>query len=104
MVEQVPVYRANLNSLIGEWFTQYGLGKYLDVAEITQSIEVVPFIRELSAALTGLFGKSLLVLIYVLFLLLEQTRFGHTVAKALHLEDIINFRVGLLDFDNFKNH
>ncbi|HAY45790.1 MAG TPA: AI-2E family transporter [Gammaproteobacteria bacterium] len=81
VVEQVPVYRANLNSLIGEWFSQYGLEKYLDVTEITQSIEVVPFIRELGTALTGLFGKSFLVLIYVLFLLLEQTRFDSKIAS-----------------------
>jgi AI-2 transport protein TqsA len=75
VVAQAPAYRANLDSLIGQWFREYGLEKYLNITEITQSIEFVPFVTALGAALTGLFGKSLLVIVYVLFLLLEQTRF-----------------------------
>ena len=80
VVAQAPAYRANLDSLIGQWFREYGLEQYLSIAEITQSIEFVPFVSALGTALTGLFGKSLLVIIYVLFLLLEQTRFDSKIS------------------------
>ena len=80
VVAQAPAYRANLDSLIGQWFREYGLEKYLNIAEITQSIEFVPFVSALGTALTGLFGKSLLVIVYVLFLLLEQTRFDSKIS------------------------
>ena len=81
VVSQAPVYKSNLDALIGEWSAQYGVENYLNVDEITRTIEIVPVIRELGTALTGLIGKSLLVVIYVLFLLLEQTRFDSKMAS-----------------------
>lgn len=82
VVAQAPVYKRNLDILLDKLIFQFDLTWVPNITEVTDSIEVAPIISSLATTLTGLIGKTTLILIYVLFLLLEQKSF-HRKIEAL---------------------
>ena len=82
VVDAVPSYQANLQRLIGEVAAFAGLQ---DTPNLTQLVDRVDFravVGRLVATLTGIAGDAGLILVYVLFLFIEQGSFDRKM-KAL---------------------
>ena len=82
VVNAVPSYQANLQRLIGEVAAFAGLQ---DTPNLTQLVDRVDFravVGRLVATLTGIAGDAGLILVYVLFLFIEQGSFDRKM-KAL---------------------
>lgn len=70
-----PTYQANLERLLASTYPLLGLDEPPSVADVVQKINVAAVVRELATALGGIAGSVGIVVIYVLFLLLEQNSF-----------------------------
>jgi AI-2 transport protein TqsA len=81
VVAQAPIYKQNLDTLLDKLIIQLDLDWVPNITQVTDSIEVAPMISSLAATLTGLIGKTTLILIYVLFLLLEQKSFDKKIVS-----------------------
>ena len=92
VVAQAPIYKQNLDILLDKLILEFDLDWVPNITQVTDSIEVAPMISSLAATLTGLIGKTTLILIYVLFLLLEQKSFDKKIVALFpepdHQENI----------------
>ena len=75
-----PSYKANFDILANKLVKQFGLEEVPNVKQLIDSIEVAPMIRTLAGSFTNMISNIFLVLIYVLFLLLEQGTFRRKIA------------------------
>lgn len=74
-----PAYKANFDLLTQKLVAQFNLEKAPNVNEMLKSIEIAPLITKLAGSFTNAIGNVFLVLIYVLFLLLEQGTFSKKI-------------------------
>ncbi|MBX2849195.1 MAG: AI-2E family transporter [Acidiferrobacterales bacterium] len=70
-----PAYKANFDILANKLVTQFGLESVPNLQELIDGIEVAPLISKLASSFTSMISNIFLVLIYVLFLMLEQGTF-----------------------------
>jgi len=70
-----PAYKANFDILANKLIEQFGLDALPNVRQIIDGIEVAPLISRLASSFTNMISNIFLVLIYVLFLMLEQGTF-----------------------------
>jgi predicted PurR-regulated permease PerM len=71
----IPMYRDNLALLSTRITSVLPVASLPNLDQFTQSIEVGPIISTLAGSFTGMISNVFLVLLYVLFLLLEQGTF-----------------------------
>jgi predicted PurR-regulated permease PerM len=76
-----PAYKANFDILAQKLVTKFHLEKAPNVNEMLKSIEIAPLITKLAGSFTSAIGNVFLVLIYVLFLLLEQGTFSKKIVS-----------------------
>ena len=74
-----PAYKANLDVLTQKLVTKFNLQKAPNINEMIKSIEIAPLITKLAGSFTNAIGNVFLVLIYVLFLMLEQGTFSKKI-------------------------
>ncbi len=77
-----PAYKANFDLMTQKIVTQFHLEQTPSINEMLKSIKIAPMITKLAGTFTSAIGNIFLVLIYVLFLLLEQGTFSKKI-KAL---------------------
>ena len=82
VVDAIPTYQANLQRLIGEVAALFGLEQTPNLAEIVERVDFSAVVGRLAATLTGIAGEAGLILVYVLFLFIEQGSFNRKM-KAL---------------------
>lgn len=70
-----PVYQANLNQLIVQAMGTFGIERTPTATEIISRFDLVALLGSLTAALGALVGNAGLVMLYVAFLMLEQSSF-----------------------------
>ena len=78
-----PLYKARLDSLAVDVQHLAGKVAFFDFPDLNQtlgSIKLVPFISSLTGTFTSIINNVFLVLIYVLFLMLEQGTFSQKIA------------------------
>lgn len=75
-----PVYKANFDILAGKIIERFGLEGLPNIRQIIDGIEVAPLISTLASSFTNMISNVFLVLIYVLFLMLEQGTFTKKIA------------------------
>lgn len=72
VVDEAPAYQQRLEVLLTDVSQGLGLEGTLSLAQLADNIEITPLIGSLASALANLAGNAGLVLIYLLFLILEQ--------------------------------
>ena len=82
VVDAIPTYQANLQRLIGEVATLFGLENTPNLTDLVDRIDFRAVVSSLAATLTEIAGEAGLILVYVLFLFVEQSGFGRKI-KAL---------------------
>ncbi len=75
VIEAAPAYQNNINRLIAETFGRFGIEEPPALAALVREVNLGSFLRGLAAALAGLLGNIGLILVYLLFLFLEQRFF-----------------------------
>ena len=70
-----PTYKANVDRLLGRFGGLFGIDQLPSIPQLFESIDLAPLVSDFAKFLTGLAGKAGLILIYVLFLLIEQKTF-----------------------------
>ena len=82
VVDAIPTYQANLQRLIGEVAARFGLEKTPNLTDLLDRIDFRVVVSSIAATLTEIAGEAGLILIYVLFLFVEQGSFDRKM-KAL---------------------
>ena len=95
MADAVPVYEENLTKLAERLSAAWGIPIVDSVNDFFESFDFTPWIRGLASALGDFVGSAGLVIVYVIFLLVEQTRFDDKL-KALFPEDAQLTRVQIV--------
>jgi predicted PurR-regulated permease PerM len=70
-----PVYQANMNQLIARALGAFGIERTPTVTELVGRVDLVGLLGSLTAGLGSLVGSAGLVMLYVAFLMLEQSSF-----------------------------
>jgi len=76
----VPTYTDKFELLVDKLINRFDLGELPNVKQIASGIEVAPVISTLAGSFTNMISNVFLVLIYVLFLMLEQGTFKNKIA------------------------
>lgn len=88
-------YEARLDALVEQMSGVFGLGGATTISELFGQIEIAPLIGNLAGTLANLAGNAGLVLIYLLFLLLEQNTIDPKI-KALFPNEERQHRVRVI--------
>jgi predicted PurR-regulated permease PerM len=75
MVPSVQAYQLHLEQLAHEASQSLGLEEYLDTGTLFREIDLKPLMASLGTGLSSFAGHFVLIVIYVIFLLLEQRDF-----------------------------
>ena len=82
VVDEIPTYQANLQRLIGEAAALFGMQQTPNLTDLVDRIDFRAVVSNIAATLTGIAGEAGLILVYMLFLFVEQGSFGRKM-KAL---------------------
>ena len=82
VVDAIPTYQANLQRLIGEVAALFGLQETPNLTDLVERIDFRAVVSSIAATLTGIAGEAGLILVYMLFLFVEQGSFDRKM-KAL---------------------
>jgi AI-2 transport protein TqsA len=78
--EAAPAYEDNLRALLSAMYDLVGLKTAPSFAQIVEQISISSIVTQVAGTLSGIAGSAGIVIVYVVFLLLEQTIFE----KKLH--------------------
>ena len=82
VIDALPVYQANLQRLIAEASALFGRAETPNVAQLADRIDFSAVVSRLAATFTSIAGDAGLILVYMLFLFVEQGSFDRKM-KAL---------------------
>ncbi len=92
--EAAPLYQENFVKLTVKLFNMVGIAEEPNFAQVIRQVNLTPFITNLAGTLASLVGSASLILIYVLFLMLEQKYFTVKLSRLLegsqHRETVFN--------------
>ena len=77
-----PIYQENLLKLSARVYAVFGIENQPNLTQLISQIDLRPFISNIAGTLASIAGSAGLILIYILFLFLEQASFK-TKLKAL---------------------
>ncbi len=83
VVEAAPVYQANLERLMADTAATLGLGSVPTFGELGQLLDLGVVTREIASGLAELAGYVGIILVYVVFLLIEQRSFNSKLTAIL---------------------
>lgn len=90
--DAAPLYQENFIKLTARIFNMLGIEKEPNFAQVIHQINLTPFITNLAGTLAALIGSASLILIYVLFIMLEQKYFkvklSHLLNGSPHRETV----------------
>ncbi len=102
VTQAAPAYETNLRALLEDIGAMLGISGALSFEDLVEGIRIRDVVPRLASAVSSLVGQAGLVLVYVLFLLLEQTRFGdklHALATDAEQEQRIRAILGRIQAD-----
>ncbi len=76
VVAAAPTYQANLEGLIDRVYSMIGIKEVPTISQLLDSIDLGNIATKLAASLTSFAGNVGIILVYVLFLLVEQGSFN----------------------------
>jgi len=83
VVVAAPTYQANLETLFIALLAELNLNAQPTIEQITQYIDLGNMAGGLARVFTGIIGKTIIVLVYVVFLLIEQRTFSQKIARMI---------------------
>lgn len=86
MVNALPVYEANVQGLMAQIQQSFGLEKIPNVSSLLEGFDFTNIVSSILNTFSGIAGNIFLILIYVVFLFLEQVSFPKKL-KALFVEE-----------------
>ncbi|WP_168190404.1 AI-2E family transporter [Luteithermobacter gelatinilyticus] len=78
-----PHYQENFRSLTGRFFALIGLDDQVNLNQFLSQISLAPFITNIASTMAALAGNASLILIYLLFLILEEKFFPQKLDALL---------------------
>lgn len=84
VAESAPTYEQNFETLMTGLATWFGLGEVPTINSLVQRINIGQLITVLAGSISGFIADASLVLVYVLFLLFEQTIFDRKLKSFVH--------------------
>ncbi len=95
--ETMPVYQANINKITVELNSYFNIDVASLLDNFAKNLEFPALIRSLISALTGLFGNAVTIVLYLIFLLLEENMFPKKIKviypdpeKHKKIDEILN--------------
>ena len=83
VVVAAPTYQSNLEALFVALLAEFNLDAGPTIEQITQYIDLGNMAGGLARVFTGIIGKTIIVLVYVAFLLIEQRTFSEKIARMI---------------------
>ncbi|SDE55748.1 AI-2E family transporter [Rhodospira trueperi] len=83
VTQAAPEYKAKLNAVVHDVAASIGFDQAIDLETMIRQIPIEEVVPDIAGAVSALVGQAGLVLVYVLFLLLEQRRFGDKLRALL---------------------
>lgn len=81
--EAAPIYQENLTALASRIYALLGIENQPNLTQLLGQINLRPFISNIAGTMAGIAGNAGLILIYVLFLFLEQASFKPKLKELL---------------------
>ncbi len=75
MVVAAPAYQANINNLLRRTLEFFGLSEVPTVTRIMEEVDIRPLIMGIGGGISNIASHFVLIIIYVVFLLLEESSF-----------------------------
>ena len=72
VIETAPMYQKNIEVLFGDLLESFGLEKLPSMMELAKQVDIKSALSRVAGSLTVIAGNTGIILIYVIFLLLEQ--------------------------------
>ena len=72
VINTAPIYQKNIEALFKTFLQTFGLSKLPSMMELAKQVDVTSALSKLAGSLTVIAGNTGIILIYVIFLLLEQ--------------------------------
>lgn len=76
-----PVYQRNLEALLERIYASVGIDQAPTISSLIGNIEVAPMISGVAGTLAGIVGSAGIVLVYLVFLMVEQNSFDNKIAN-----------------------
>ena len=86
VIAAAPVYQANIERMLPQLLALIGLEELRDLGRIVEDINVGTLISSIAGTLSGFVGNTAIILIYVMFLLVEQQVFGRKIDAMFRSE------------------
>lgn len=86
IAETFPKYQARLDALVAAWAADLGFGEMRSLSELVGTLDVDAIAKATAGAIAQLTSNAALVMVYVVFLLLEQGGFDRKLS-ALFTND-----------------
>ncbi len=80
MIKAAPVYQSNLNRLLNDVLLQLGLQEPPSLAGLVEEFDLRPLLVDIGGSISNFAGHLVLIIIYVIFLLIEQRTFARKLA------------------------
>ena len=72
VIKTAPMYQKNIEVLFGDLLESFGLEKLPSMMELAKQVDITSALSRVAGSLTVIAGNTGIILIYVIFLLLEQ--------------------------------
>ena len=72
VIKTAPMYQKNIEVLFGDLLESFGLEKLPSMMELAKQLDITSALSRVAGSLTVIAGNTGIILIYVIFLLLEQ--------------------------------
>ena len=79
MTQAVPEYRVNVERILGDVQEAFGIKEIPQITTLLNDIDLPKMISGLLNAISTMLGNAFLILIYVMFLIFEQTTFNKKI-------------------------
>ena len=79
--EALPLYEKNVNMMTEQINETFDIDLFEVVGEYSQDLNFGGLLSNLFSALTGIFGNAFMILLYLLFLLLEEPTFKRKLTR-----------------------
>lgn len=87
MIEVLPSYEQNINKLISNINSQFNIDLNVLLKDYAGGIDITDLLRNVLNSISDLLGNAFLVIIYVIFLLIEERAFPQKIGAIFSLPE-----------------
>jgi len=90
VVDSAAAYQANIERLVDDFFSRLPFEEPPELANLIDQLDFGALVRGTAGAMGSLIGSTGLIMVYLLFLFLEQRFFGHKLAAIFRDQNDLN--------------